>query len=142
MQPSVGTRTRVGVPRIGAGIVAVEVAMHTHRRRRRLPGGALLCALLLAAAPRGDVTFPAGTGDTTHNANGVEWYYDDDYSWGFAEGGESVDRNSCDTQDGTYPERRICWHTDANFLDGGWRCGTEKSLNSSLTWERFIYHMP
>jgi hypothetical protein len=70
-----------------------------------------------------------------HVANGVEWYFSISWSWGFARGGDSVTRNSCDTEIVNSPFR-LCWHT---HVIGGFRCGTFTGLNSNLLWERVIY---
>ncbi|MFB6375958.1 MAG: hypothetical protein ABEN55_23215, partial [Bradymonadaceae bacterium] len=92
-----------------------------------------------AHAPRNDVFTDTGTGDSTHQANGVEWYFSPDYSWGFAPKGESVDRNSCDVNQ-RGDDKRLCWHTGSGDLQGGWRCGSNTSLNTSSDWVRLIYH--
>lgn len=93
---------------------------------------------VLAQASYSDVTFDVGQGNTTHTANDVEWYFDNQDSWGFAPLGASVSRTSCDTS-GTDPEQRLCWHTGNGEIDGGWRCGATTSLNSSTDWERHIF---
>ncbi|HHO50074.1 MAG TPA: hypothetical protein ENK18_04190 [Deltaproteobacteria bacterium] len=93
-----------------------------------------------AQAPRADVLFPTGQQNVTHNANGVGWYFDNSYSWGFAEPGDGLSRNSCDTATGSFPERRLCWHTGGNAINGGWRCGSTTNLNSSTSWVRALYH--
>lgn len=92
---------------------------------------------LLAQASRADVTFEAGTGNVTNNANGVEWYFNDSYSWGFAPGGETVSRNSCDTAS-TQGDLRMCIHTGGGFIQDGYRCGNN-NLNGDATWERIIF---
>jgi hypothetical protein len=98
--------------------------------------------LVAAMAPRADVTFETGGGGALqplHDANGVSWYYDASYSWGFVNLGAGAMRNSCDTQDQPNPEKRLCWHTGAGAFNGGFRCGTNKSLNADNTWERVIF---
>lgn len=100
---------------------------------------------VLAWAPLADVTFNTGTGNTTHNANGVEWYYNSSYSWGFAQGGDRVMRQSCDTGavwtfGAGYGngDKRLCWHTSGGNINGGWRDGNNSSLwDSSFT--RYIF---
>jgi hypothetical protein len=93
-------------------------------------------------AERADVLFDCGTQvNCTQQANGVGFYYSDQYSWGFAPGGEPVNRSSCDYNDGTQtqPELRMCWHTyDGNF-EGGYRCGSN-DLNGANNWERLVFH--
>ena len=51
---------------------------------------------VLAQAPRSDVFFDTGTGNTPHNANGVGWYFNSNYSMGFAPAGALIQRTSCD----------------------------------------------
>ncbi len=89
-----------------------------------------------AYAPIVDVMTDTGTSNVLHVANGVGWYFDDSYSWGFAEPTDGVSRNSCDTKSGVYPEQRVCFHTSGGRLSGGYRCGTTTALNASRTWER------
>lgn len=80
---------------------------------------------ILAAADYADVTFDTGrqTGfnDVTHTANGTEWYFNADWSWGFTELGNSVDLTSCDLdinpQGGNIG---MCWHTDDGEMGVGW----------------------
>jgi len=91
-----------------------------------------------AWAPRTAVTTDTGRGNMTTNANGVEWYFNDSYSWGFASGGDTVNRSSCDT-DNDNPELRLCWHTNAGSTQGGWRCGASTNLFDD-TWERLLFH--
>ena len=80
-------------------------------------------------------------GNVGHEANGVEWYYDDSYSWGYVEPGDDMTRNTCDTGSGSYPEHRLCFHTGAGNINGGYRCGTTTGLNSSTSWERVLYSL-
>lgn len=96
---------------------------------------------LLAMAPRVDVLFNCGQQqDCTQQSNGVGWYYSTDWSWGFAPGGLSVNRFSCDYNDGSQqsPELRMCWHTGGNGISSGYRCGSN-DLNGGSTWERVIF---
>jgi hypothetical protein len=94
---------------------------------------------LAASAPSADIFYPTGTGNIGHVANGVEWYYDANYSWGFVEPGDGMSRNSCDTESGSFAERRLCWHTSSDYISGGYRCGSTTGLNSSYSWERLVY---
>jgi hypothetical protein len=98
--------------------------------------------LLLAQALESDVMFDTGTGNVTHNANGVEWYFNDSYSWGFANGGQTVFRTSCDTNDSSGEAggaTRLCWHTSGGTLQGGWRAGDNIWLNDSSAFERLVF---
>ena len=53
---------------------------------------------LAAMGYRSDVLYECGNLTTcVHVANNVGWYYSKDYSWGFVQGGGSVNRASCDT---------------------------------------------
>jgi len=105
--------------------------------------------IVAANAPRADVIFDTGTGDVPHDANGVGWYYNDSYSWGFALQGDPITRSSCDIQDspndanaGVNGDLRLCVHTGGGNLNGGWRCGANTSLNSSSLYERVLFQRP
>ena len=98
--------------------------------------------LVLAQALETDVMFDTGTGNVTHNANGVEWYFNNSYSWGFANGGQTVTRSSCDTTDSNGEPggaTRLCWHTGGGTLQGGWRAGNNIWLNNSSDFERLVF---
>lgn len=87
---------------------------------------------------RADVLFNCGTSyNCTKVANGVGWYYSNDYSWGFVNNTDMVYRYSCDTVS-TNPDYRLCWHTGS--ASGGYRCGANTALNGAPTHERVIYH--
>jgi hypothetical protein len=101
--------------------------------------------LLLAQALREDVLLDTGTGtNATHLANGSQWYFNQSYSWGFANGGDSTFRTSCDAS-GVFDSNtsgndlRLCWHTGGGALQGGWRVGANAFLNGSTAYERQIY---
>lgn len=98
-------------------------------------------SLLTVAAmgERANVLYDCSTtASCTNQANGVGWYFSSSYSWGFAQGNDSVTRASCDTSS-TNPSYRLCWHTGSAY--GGYRCGITTGLNSATTWERVIYHV-
>uniref|UniRef100_UPI0030D974A9 hypothetical protein n=1 Tax=uncultured Arenimonas sp. TaxID=546226 RepID=UPI0030D974A9 len=92
---------------------------------------------VLAQAPRVDVFTDTGLGNATTSSNNVEWYFDNEQSIGFAPGGETVTRTSCDTTN-TGNNDRMCIHTDGGNMSGGWRCGSNTGLNANAAWERVI----
>jgi len=77
--------------------------------------------LLLAAAPLVDATFNTGAAQNgvTHTANGSEWYFAPNWSWGFLELGGVPFKNECDV--GHPDENSFCLHT-LDFV-GGFRIG-------------------
>jgi hypothetical protein len=90
---------------------------------------------LVAMGERGDVTFDTGQASVTHVANGVGWYFNANWSWGFTNGGDQVQLNECDVLGGAH---RLCWHTVNGA--GGYRCGDAAGLNNDSTWKRAVYH--
>lgn len=111
---------------------------------------------VLAAAPRADVIFETGDNvDVSHNANGSEWYFNGANSWGFALGGDAVNKDSCDIdpeipdQPETNPADRLCFHLSDNranetddpyyVMEGGFRAGENVFLNGSDAYTRYIY---
>lgn len=84
----------------------------------------------------------------THQANGVEWYYNGG-SMGFAGAGDTIQQSSADVNgssfNGTPSERdRLSWHTSGGYaaapttVNGGWRSGDNIWLNSSQDWQRYV----
>ena len=102
---------------------------------RRVNADVLVVA---AAGEREHVLHESGQGNELHVHNDVGWYFSDSHSWGFVAAGEAVRRSSCDV-DSTRPETRLCWHTRAAALSGGYRCGATTSLNNDNSWERVIF---
>jgi hypothetical protein len=95
-----------------------------------------------AHAPRDDVFFETGTGNDLHVANEVGWYFDENWSWGFANPEDSVNRTSCDTVMDVRPEERLCFHTSGGLVASGYRCGAVPGLTSSYAsdlWERVVF---
>ncbi len=96
---------------------------------------------LAAMGPRADVLYDCGqTQDCTKQSNGVGFYYSDNWSWGFAQGGDAVNRFSCDYDNGNQNNTnlRMCWHSGGGFINGGYRCGDNYPFGSD--WERIVYH--
>ena len=92
---------------------------------------------LLAQGDRSDVTFDTGVNtDVLHVANGVGWYFNDTYSWGFVREGDSVLKTQCDTDSSGANNERLCWHL---VPSGGYRCGVAEDLNDSVAFERIVY---
>ena len=95
---------------------------------------------VLAMGMREDVLRDQGQNRAgRHDANGVGWYFSDQWSWGFGPAGQPVSRNSCDTNQAV-PEERLCWHTSGGAITSGYRCG-RTTLNGNNGWERLIYHV-
>jgi len=94
----------------------------------------------VAHAPRVAVTTDTGNADNGIStvSNGVAWYFNTDWSWGFFEPGDGVSKNNCDIGVGAFPERRMCAHTSLGNLDSGYRCGATENLFDN-SWERLIY---
>ncbi len=91
---------------------------------------------LLAWADRATITTDTGEKDTatTTVANGTAWYFNTNWSWGFAPEGEAVSKNSCDTNPGG---GHLCWHTGNGTINEGYRCGDPSDL--STNYERLVY---
>lgn len=90
-----------------------------------------------AYANRDEVFLDTGArNNVVHTANGVDWYFSDDYSMGFAPVGEGVIRDSGDVKNSESPHR-LSWHTHNNYTSG-WRCGSA-ALNGNSTWQKLIY---
>lgn len=99
---------------------------------------------LAAYAPREDVTFDTGYNrTTTRTANGSEWYFNANRSWGFAPIGETVDKSSCDFDTpyglGSKTDYRMCMHAGSGNLTHGYRCGNDGiGQEAGAGWERVI----
>jgi hypothetical protein len=75
----------------------------------------------------------------THAANGLQWYFSTNISWGFASDTDSISGSWCDT-DVTNPSHRLCWHTVPGY--DGYRCGStifNLTVNPSL-WQRVMWY--
>ena len=90
--------------------------------------------LALAAAMRSDTIINTGQTSITHNANGAEWYYSPNWSWGFTQAGDTVTNNQCDTSNSPLS---MCLHT-VNFT-GGYRINNIQGLNDSTDYEKVFF---
>jgi hypothetical protein len=93
-----------------------------------------------AHAPSGDVLHELGTPDIglTHPANGVGWYFMNNFAWGYIPAGENVIRSPCDVA-APANGNRLCWNLGGGNIKGGYRCGSNTGLNSSTAFERLIF---
>lgn len=91
---------------------------------------------VLAMGDRNQVFENTGESDTPNPHNSVNWYYSENESWGFAPGGEPINRASCDTVNPDSGDR-LCWHTGPTTLNSGYRCGSNTNINNA-TYERII----
>ncbi len=93
--------------------------------------------LSLAAALRSDTIIDTGTGDstTTHTANGAEWYYASNWSWGFTALGDTVDKGECDVSNSS--PMSMCLHTLDDI--GGYRINDIEGLNDSSDYEKMFF---
>ncbi len=90
--------------------------------------------LVLAAALLADAIFETGDTNTTHLANGSNWWYSDFWSWGFTAAGDTVDNALCDGSDSP---TSMCLHT-LSFV-GGFRINNILFLNSSTEFEKVFF---
>jgi len=95
---------------------------------------------LLAWAPRVDALFDLGNArNASVLSNGAQWFFSNSRSWGFARGGDVVDRDACTvyTKGGEAGLRhRLCIPTSVGVLQPGFRCGAAVSYESG--WERVV----
>ncbi len=105
---------------------------------------------VLAWATLADVTTVTAW-NTTHEANGAEWYFNSS-SMGFAGEGDTIYQQSADTNgscwmggEGCVAERdRLSWHTSGwdgapSQVNGGWRSGSNIWLNDSTAFDRVVF---
>ena len=76
------------------------------------------------------------TDKTPKQHNGVYWYMVPSSSFGFSFC-EQVSLCSADTHGSPHEDMRLSWHLDQSC--GGYRCGTNTSLNSDTVWRKVIY---
>lgn len=90
--------------------------------------------LVLAAADYDDAFKHTGKNSTTHLANGSNWYYAANWSWGFTAAGDTVSNGQCDV--GNSP-LSMCLHTVNNA--GGYRINNTIGLNGSAAYEKVFF---
>lgn len=90
--------------------------------------------MTLATGFKTDVFFDTGNTSNTHTVNGAEWWYSDDWSWGFTALGDTVTNNQCDTSDSP---TSICLHTVNGA--GGYRINNIVGLNGSIGYQKLIF---
>lgn len=90
--------------------------------------------LVLAAANRADTIVNTGQTSVTHLANGSNWWFSNEWSWGFTTADDTVNNFSCDTSSSP---TSMCLHT----LDtvGGYRINGITGLNGSTAYEKVFY---
>ena len=90
--------------------------------------------LIAAAALRSEAIFDTGNNSTTHVANGSNWWYSDDWSWGFTDINDTVSNNQCDISPSP---SSMCLHTLAGA--GGYRINDITNLNDSRAYEKVFF---
>lgn len=89
--------------------------------------------LSLAATTRSDAIIDTGDNTGTyHLSNGANWWYPDNWSWGFAGASESPYNVECGTADAG-----MCLHT-LGFI-GGYSINRIAGLNSSIAYEKLFF---
>ena len=90
--------------------------------------------LALAAALRSDTIVDTGHTSITHTANGAEWWYSPNWSWGFTQAGDTVSNNQCDISSSPLS---MCLHTVNGA--GGYRINNITGLNGSSAYEKVFF---
>jgi PEP-CTERM motif len=90
--------------------------------------------LVLAAALLSETTLVTGQNSNTHMANGANWWFAPNWSWGFTEADDMVSNNECDTSNSP---KSMCLHTVAGA--GGYRINNITALNSSTAYEKVFF---
>lgn len=91
--------------------------------------------LALAAALLSDTILDTGNTSNTHLANGSNWWFSDDWSWGFTEANDTVSNNQCDVSDSPLS---MCLHTLGDDV-GGYRINNITGLNYSTAYEKVFF---
>ena len=86
---------------------------------------------------RNEVFTDTGTeNNVVTRTNGVDWYFNGNWSMGFSAEGTGVSRDTtrCDTKGEPQRSNRLCWNTENNRVMGGYRCSARTGLNDSQDW--------
>lgn len=92
--------------------------------------------LVAAAALRSETVVDTGHTSDTHVANGANWYYSPNWSWGFTDINDTVSNFECDT---SASPSSMCLHTLS--FTGGYRINDIQGLNSSTAYEKVFFVM-
>jgi len=90
--------------------------------------------LALAATTRADAILDTGNTSNTHVSNGAQWWYSDDWSWGFIGLNDIASNNQCNTNSSAIG---MCLHT-LDFA-GGYRINNITGLNGSTAYEKMFF---
>ena len=90
--------------------------------------------MVLAATLRADAILDTGQTSVTHLSNGSEWWFSNNWSWGFTAAGDTVANNQCDTSDSP---TSMCLHT-FDFV-GGYRINNIAGLNDSVGYQKVFF---
>ncbi|MES2535169.1 MAG: PEP-CTERM sorting domain-containing protein [Pseudomonadota bacterium] len=90
--------------------------------------------LVLAAADLDETIFNTGATSITHLANGSNWWFSNNWSWGFTAANDTVSNFSCDTSNSP---TSMCLHTLDNV--GGYRINSLTGLNGSADYEKVFF---
>lgn len=89
--------------------------------------------LVAAAALRSDTIINTGMTSNTHVANGANWYYSPNWSWGFTALNDTVSLGECDT---SQSPSSMCLHTVAGV--GGYRINDIVSIGQNYEKVFFV----
>jgi hypothetical protein len=90
--------------------------------------------LVLAAADRNDTIINTGQSNGTHLSNGSNWWFANNWSWGFTAAGDTVTNSQCDTSNSP---TSLCLHTIGGV--GGYRINNIVGLNNSPDYEKVFF---
>src|SRR5207237_4472428 len=83
---------------------------------------------------RSDAIEVTGHTSKTHLSNGSQWWFSNNWSWGFTDADDSVDNFECDT---SYSAHSMCLHTIDDV--GGYRIDNIQGLNGPSQYEKLFF---